>query len=86
MTTSVSLQFNTKAMMNEVMIRPTFCIRIVARSTTTVRSKVASLSNRDASMELVFSVLSNHPISFLRMAARRYRSNLDKTKNSRSID
>lgn len=73
MTTSVSLQFNIKARTNEVTTKPTFCIRIVERSTTTVRSKVASLSKRDASMELVFSVSSNHPISFLKMAASKYR-------------
>lgn len=72
MTTSVSLQFKMKAMMNEVATKPRFCMRIVERSTTTFFNKVASLSKRDASMELVLFVSSNHPISFLRMAAIKY--------------
>jgi hypothetical protein len=64
-----------KAMINEPTIKPTFCIRIVERSTTIVRNKVASLSRRDASIELVLFVSSNHPISFLKMAAIKYKGN-----------
>lgn len=58
-------------MMNEATTKPTFCKRIVDRSTTIVLNKVASLSRRDESIELVLSVSSNHPISFLNMAAKR---------------
>ena len=71
MTTSVILQFKRKAMMNEAATLPTFCSRIVERSTTIVFNKVASLSRRDESIELVLSVLSNHPISFLNMAGKK---------------
>lgn len=69
-TTSVSLQFKTKAMINEVPINPKFCISIVVRSTTTVLNNVASLSKREASIELVLFVSSNQPISFLNIAAK----------------
>lgn len=69
-TTSVILQFKRKDMMNEATTKPTFCKRIVDRSTTIVLNKVASLSRRDESIELVLSVSSNHPISFLNMAAK----------------
>ncbi|GER34661.1 basic-leucine zipper transcription factor family protein [Striga asiatica] len=69
MTTRVSLQFKMNAMINEVTIRPTFCNSMVDRSTTTVRNKVASLSSCDASIALVLLTSSNHPISFLNMAA-----------------
>lgn len=68
-TTNVILQFKMKAMINEATINPTFCKRIVERSTTIVRNKVASLSRRDESIELVLFVSSNHPISFLKIAA-----------------
>lgn len=68
-TTRVSRQFKIKAMMNEVTTKPTFCNRIVERSTITVRSKVASVSSWDESIELVLLTSSNHPISFLNMAA-----------------
>jgi hypothetical protein len=71
MTTSVILQFNVKAMINEVTTKPTFCKRMVERSTTIVRNKVASLSRRDVSMELVLFKSSNHPISFFKMAVIR---------------
>nr|GMD78220.1 hypothetical protein Iba_chr13cCG10870 [Ipomoea batatas] len=68
-TTRVSLQFKIKAMMKEVTTRPRFCKRILERSTTTVRSRVASLSKREANIELVLSITSNHPISFFSIAA-----------------
>lgn len=73
MTTSVILQFKMKAMTNEATTKPKFCIRIVVRSTTIVLNKVASLSRRDESIELVLFVSSNHPISFLNMAATKYK-------------
>lgn len=69
-TMSVSLQFKMKAIINEVPINPIFCISIAVRSTTTVLSKVASLSKREASIELVLLVSSNHPISFLKIAVK----------------
>ena len=68
-TTSVILQFKMKAMMNEVTTKPKFCMRIVERSTIMVLNRVASLSRRDESIELVLFASSNHPISFLKMAA-----------------
>lgn len=71
MTTSVILQFNMKEMINEATTNPTFCKRIVVRSTTIVRNRVASLSRRDESIELVLFMSSNQPISFLKMAATR---------------
>lgn len=64
------------AMMKEVTTKPTFCRRMVERSTTTVRNRVASLSNRDASVELELFISSNHPISFLSIAATKYRKML----------
>jgi len=70
-TTSVILQFKRKAIINEATTRPRFCSRIVERSTTIVRIKVASDSKRDESMELVLVVSSNHPISFFKIAAAR---------------
>ena len=84
MTTSVSLQFKMKAMTNDVKTKPRFCMRIVERSTTTVRNKVASLSKREASMELVLFVASNHPISFRKMAATNYRRKLKQKGNKSS--
>lgn len=69
MTTSVILQFKMNAMMKDATTKPTFCMRIVVLSTTMVRSKVASLSRREANIELVLFMSSNQPISFLRMAA-----------------
>jgi hypothetical protein len=71
MTTSVILQFNMKAMTNDVTTKPTLCKRTVERSTTIVRNKVASLSRRDVSIELVLLKSSNQPISFLKMAVIR---------------
>ena len=68
-TTSVILQFKMKAMMNEVTTKPKFCMRIVERSTIMVLNRVASLSRRDESIELVLFASSNHPISFPKMAA-----------------
>jgi hypothetical protein len=74
MTTSVILQFKKKPMAKAVKTNPTFCKRMVLRSTTIVRKRVASLSRREQSIELVLFVSSNHPISFLKMAAiRRYK-------------
>jgi hypothetical protein len=73
MTTSVILQFKKKPMIKAVMMNPTFCKRIEERSTTIVRKRVASLSRREESIELVLFVSSNHPISFLKMAAIRYK-------------
>jgi len=35
-----------------------------------VLSKVASLSSRDANIELVLSTSSNHPISFFKIAIK----------------
>lgn len=75
-TTSVILQFKMKAMINEVTTNPTFCKRIVLRSTTIFRNRVASLSRRDESIELVLFASSNHPISLLKMAAIKYRRKL----------
>lgn len=66
---SVILQFRMKEMMKEQTIKPAFCKRIVQRSTTTVRNKVASVSSCDESIALVLFTSSNQPISFLKMAA-----------------
>lgn len=55
-------------MMSDVTIIPIFCRRIVERSTTIVRRRVASVSRRDDNIALVLLVSSNHPISFLKMA------------------
>lgn len=78
-TTSVILQFKIKAMTNEAATKPKFCIKIVDRSTTIVRSKVASLSSREARMELELSISSNHPISLLKIAETEHiRSKLTK--------
>ena len=68
-TTSVILQFNMKAMINEVTTKPIFCKRIVERSTTIVLNRVASVSKRDESIELALFVSSNQPISFFKIAA-----------------
>lgn len=68
-TTRVIRQLMMKAMMSDVTIMPMFCSRMVERSTTMVRTSVASVSSRDDSIELVWLVSSNHPISFRRMAA-----------------
>lgn len=62
-------QFNIKAMMNDATTKARFCRRIVERSTTIVRNKVASVSKRDESIALVLFISSNHPISFLKIAA-----------------
>jgi hypothetical protein len=70
-TTSVILQFKMNAIINEVTTRPTFCKRIVERSTTIVFNKVASVSKRDESIVLEFLVSSNQPISFFKIAAVR---------------
>ena len=70
-TTSVILQFNMKAIINEATTRAKFCKRIVERSTTIVRNKVASVSKRDESIELVLFASSNQPISFFKTAAAR---------------
>jgi len=59
------------AIISAVTTRPTFCKRIVERSTTIVFNKVASVSKRDESIELVFLVSSNQPISFFKIAAVR---------------
>lgn len=58
-----------KAMMNDVTTIAKFCRRMVERSTTIVRNKVASVSRRDESIALVLFISSNHPISFLKRAA-----------------
>lgn len=71
MTTIVSLQFKMKAMINEATTKPTFCKRIDERSTTIVLNKLASLSRRDARIELELFISSNHPISFLKIAGRK---------------
>lgn len=68
-TTSVILQFKIKAIINEVTTKPTFCKRIVERSTTIVCNKVASVSKRAERTELVLLVSSNQPISFFKIAA-----------------
>lgn len=71
MTTSVILQFKMKAMINEATTKPKFCIKIVDLSTTIVRNKVASLSSREARIELELFKSSNHPISFLKIAEKK---------------
>lgn len=80
------LQFNRKAIINEATTRPTFCNRIVERSTTIVRIKVASDSKRDESIELVLPVSSNQPISFFKIAAAReitvVKKNMDTANSS----
>lgn len=86
MTTSVSLQFKMKAMTNDVTAKPMLSRRIEERSTTTVRNKVASLSKRDASMELVLFVSSNHPISFLKIAATKYNRKFKRKENKKKRD
>lgn len=72
-----------KVMTNEVTVKPMLTIRIVDRSTTTVRNNVASLSKREASMELVLVVSSNHPISFLKIAATKYDTEFKKNKKQK---
>lgn len=60
-----------KAITREVTIIPMFCKRIVERSTTIVRSRVASVSRRDDSIALVLLISSNQPISFLKIAGNK---------------
>lgn len=60
-----------KAITREVTIIPMFCKRIVERSTTIVRSRVASVSRRDDSIALVLLTSSNQPISFLKIAGNK---------------
>lgn len=67
-TTKVIRQFRMKAITSEVAIIPIFWRRIVERSTTIVRSRVASVSKRDDSIALLLLVSSNQPISFLSIA------------------
>lgn len=69
-TTRVIRQFKMKAMIKEVTIIPMFCRRIVERSTTMVRSRVASVSRRDVNIALVLLMSSNQPISFLKITSR----------------
>jgi len=79
-TTSVILQFNMKATINAATTRPTFCRRIVERSTIIVLKNVASVSKRDESIELVLFMSSNQLISLFKIAAPTYTREVSKRK------
>jgi len=81
-TTSVILQFNMKAIINEATTRPTFCRRIVERSTIIVLKNVASVSKRDESIELVLFMSSNQLISLFKIAAPQRLVKLVKERSS----
>jgi len=73
------------AIISAVTTRPTFYKRIVERSTTIVFNKVASVSKRDESIEVVFLVSSNQPISFFKITAVRWTKEIKEHRDNQEL-
>lgn len=69
MITDAMRQLKIYAIMNAVRVRDTFWMMVDRRSARALLTRVASAASEEASVPLLFSVKSNHPISFRRIAA-----------------
>lgn len=80
-TTAAIRQLSTKAITNAVTASAVFWTSVDTRSAIALRTSVASVASLDESEPVLFSSLSNHPISLHRMAVEKLEKKSDGIKH-----